>query len=109
MFDDKSFLRSKAYFRMQQLCRIFGNTVDETIRDLRSTQAHIFDMYGETLKTSWISESGFEVLCKEWDEMTTNQIAKLSMILDRVRKKGDEVISLRDGVSCSIIQALSSV
>jgi hypothetical protein len=101
MFDDKLFLKSKTYFRMQQLCRIFGDTIEQTSIDLRKTQSILFDQFRKQLTEFWMrgNNSAFESLCKEWDDKTANQVFKLDAILERMRKKGEEVISLRDGVS----------
>jgi hypothetical protein len=83
---------------MQQLCRIFETTIEETIRNLKKAQSEIFNQR-KALTQIWISDSSFEELYMEWDQKTTYQVAQLKALVDRVRKKGEEVVSLRDGVS----------
>ncbi len=99
MFDGKSFLRSKTYFQLEQLCRIFSSSIEETIQDIQQTQfesLHEFKALFEE-REGFVNE--FEALSNEWGERTTFQVAKLNIILDRIRRKKEEVISLRDGVS----------
>jgi len=52
----------------------------------------------------WMTPEDLGSLSTEWDRKTTTQISKLNLLLDRVHKKGEEVVSLRDGVSISQIR-----
>jgi hypothetical protein len=102
MFNEKSFPRSKKYFQMQQLCRIFTNSIEETIRDL---QKH-YKRFMSNWQSYWNhrgQQPGLEVaflnLTIEWEKLLATQESKLTVLLDRIRKKKEEVESLRDGVS----------
>jgi hypothetical protein len=104
MFDDDSFSRSKNYFQMQQVCRMFGTSIEETMRDIEEFKVEVL---------SWVTyynwgydkleglERELKCLSTEWDKYTTGQITKLKVVLELVQKK-KEVESLRDGVSNSI-------
>jgi len=103
MFDDKNFTRSKLYFRTQQLCRVFSGCIDETIHELHSQ----YDEFMRSIK-SWDEykrlgmEDNLERLSNEWGDLLATRESKLQALLERLRKKGEEVRSLRDGVSPSI-------
>lgn len=89
---------------MQQLCRFFGNYVEETIRDLQN--------HGQQFMSEWENSwsrrhqqpgpqlnEAFENLCLEWKEALKSQEAQLNVTLARVQKKKEDVEILRDGVS----------
>jgi hypothetical protein len=75
MFDDKSYLRSKTYFQMQQLCRIFCTITEETIKDIKETQSKVLFVVGVKFCGSEGFEGDFEALSTKWNEHTTDQIA----------------------------------
>jgi hypothetical protein len=97
MFDDKGFPKSKKYFQMQQLYRIFNNYVEETIRDLQYQRESFMSEWDGNLEPELraaLSDVGFE-----WEKSLAIQLSRLNVLLDRIRRKKEEVESLRDGVS----------
>lgn len=109
MFDDNTFSRSKTYFTTQQLCRIFGACIDETINDLQ-------DHYGESQyfweriaadsrqKSPHASTTAmptnvdiFGRMVSKFEEIITQSENKLQAL--RHRFDAEEVESLRDAVS----------
>lgn len=102
MFDDDLFSRSKTYFQMQQLCRIFGAIIEETIRDIEDFKEDTLSRVGNSYDERFQGfEREFKYLSNEWDKYTAGQIAKLTEVLELVQKKREQVESLRDGVSIS--------
>jgi hypothetical protein len=104
MFDDKSFPISKKYFQMQQICRIFTNSIEETIREIHDHRKR----FEVKWRDEWVFGLGrpsvefadaYSNLSSEWDELLTSQESRLNLLLDRAQKKKDEIESLRDGVS----------
>jgi hypothetical protein len=106
MFDDDSFSRSKNYFQMQQVCRMFGTSIEETMRDIEEFKAKVLSWVKHDYSWRYDRPEGFEHefkgLSTEWDKYTTGQITKLKVVLELVQKKREEVESLRDGVSINI-------
>jgi hypothetical protein len=107
MFDDDSFSKSKTYFEMQQLCRMFGISIEETIRDIEQFQEHVlgwvrFEHKEDKYNKLEGFEREFKRLSTEWDKYTVGQISKLNVVLELVQNKREQVESLRDGVSFSI-------
>jgi hypothetical protein len=96
MFDDKSFSRSKLYFNIQQLCRVFSACIQETIGNLHGHR-------NKFLRTSadprHLSKDVLEDLLRKWLDMIEESELKLKPILERINRKREEVESLRDGVS----------
>jgi hypothetical protein len=105
MFDDSLYLRSKVYFRMEQLCRIFSCSVEETIKDIKKTQSENMRSFKNQYRWDKNFASDIEVLETEWNKSTADQTARLNVVLDLIRRKKEEVVSLRDGVSCCFKQA----
>ncbi|PMD42964.1 hypothetical protein L207DRAFT_288847 [Hyaloscypha variabilis F] len=102
MFDDDSFSRSKNYFQMQQVCRMFGTSIEETMRDIEEFKAKVLSWVKHDYSWRYDRPEGFEHefkgLSTEWDKYTTGQITKLKVVLELVQKKREEVESLRDGL-----------
>jgi hypothetical protein len=86
MFNDKSFLRSNTYFQMQQLCRIFFSAIEETIRDMEENQEQTLPQIRNQPSKRENFNRDFEALSTEWDKHKADPIAKLTVILDLVRK-----------------------
>ena len=107
MFDTKPFLRSKTYFQMQQLCRIFRTIVEETIKNIQWTQTQVLSQGKRHFKRRVAFEDEFEALAIEWERHTADNVLKLGSILDLIQKKSDEVVSLRDG-ECDPSKSVSS-
>jgi hypothetical protein len=88
---DKSFTRSKDYFLVLQLLRIIDDWVDETVLSFDDVQESpamrhaIFRM---------------DLTKKNFDAATKSMKFRAEKIQTRIRKKTEEIKSLRDGV-CS--------
>jgi len=93
MFDDKSFSRSKLYFNVQQLCRVFGGCIQGTIEGLHNH-------HDAFMKQSylWIKPRVKSELSTNWTKMIADRELKLRPLMERVNRKREEVESLRDGV-----------
>lgn len=100
IFDDGMLSRSKTYFRMLQLCRIFGKTIEETIRDLE-----VANVGSDQFFKQWLGFESSKKLSEDWDIYTWKQVANLKVIRETLLEKGKELESLRDGVSISSTQA----
>jgi hypothetical protein len=111
MFDDKDFSRSKLYFRLQQLCRIFTSCIEETLRELQFHDDAFmgwFEEYIGSLPTSEVDAKFQDHLSKKWKTVIEKQVSHLETILERVKRKGEEVESLRDGVRFHDAQEIKS-
>ena len=101
MFDYGEFPRSKLYFRMQQLCRLFTSCIEETLRELQfHDDAFLgwFENYHHRLPMNDNDVRFQEHITKKWKLAVEKQVAQLETLLERFKRKGEEVESLRDGV-----------
>jgi hypothetical protein len=98
MFDDKPFPKSQLYFNMLQLSRLFIGCIEETIRGLH----HLHDLF---MSHPYLKREGdylrkdLNKLSIEWLNLIESREPKLQVIVDRLRRKKEEIESLRDGVS----------
>ena len=104
MFDDKEFKRSKLYFTLLQLYRIFERCIEETLVDLEASQKDFLeswgsDSYTDTEDVLETLASDLETLDKHWREAMSESKKQLESIMERIKYKREEVNSLRDGVS----------
>lgn len=102
MFDD-SFRRSKHYFELLQVLRIFTDLVDETRRNLDEVGRYFVD---SNKASSFLSpldaprrDREFRALKANWDVITRFHNEAEKLLLQRIAAKIDEIKSLRDGVS----------
>jgi hypothetical protein len=100
MFDDNPFPKSKLYFNMLQLSRLFIGCIEETVREVHLAHAWFMGSWDFTTR----EEDGdlkkdLDNLSIEWMRLIGSQEPKLQALLGRLRRKKDEIESLRDGVS----------
>jgi hypothetical protein len=93
MFDDKDFSKSKLYFKTIQLCRVFSNWIEETKYDLQLSHDKFVDPHSRG------PEGDFGEVSFEWKRRIEEPLRQLSLLLEQVKRKREEVQSLRDGVS----------
>jgi hypothetical protein len=100
MFDDKPFPKSKLYFNMLQLTRLFIGCIEETIRDLHIARDRFMsNRTFELRKSDHNFKNDLEKLSIEWTKRIESREPKLQVLVDRLRRKKEEIESLRDGVS----------
>lgn len=86
---DYSFQRSRVYFRLLQILRIFFDSV-------RETGVRLHNMRPEnTLKSGYDDKA----IQKNWNTIVTYQAEIEKRLLQRIMEKTEEIKSLRDGVS----------
>jgi len=88
MFDD-SFRRSRVYFRLLQILRIFFDSVRETGVQLNNMRP----------ENTLISGFDDEAIQDNWNIVVTYQAEVEKRLLQRIMEKTEEIKSLRDGVS----------
>ncbi|KAL2061513.1 hypothetical protein VTL71DRAFT_6890 [Oculimacula yallundae] len=97
MFDDNEFKRSKLYFTLQQLCRMFRRYVEETQTDLEDMREGFFKQWGA--ETQGIQLGGdLAHLRAYWNSVIEGPLNKLDAISARIKNKQEDVESLRDGL-----------
>lgn len=89
---DKSFTRSKDYFLVLQLLRIIDDWVDETVLSFD-------DLQGSPAMRHAIFH--MDSAKENFDAATKSMKFRADKLQNRVRKKTEEIKSLRDGV-CSL-------
>jgi hypothetical protein len=99
MFDNKPFPRSKLYFNMLQLTRLFINCIEETIRELHIAHDGFTNCLVFTPTEHRCFKKDLEKLSIEWIKQIESQEPKLQVLVDRLRRKHEEIESLRGGVS----------
>lgn len=107
---DASFRRSRFYFEVIQLLRIFSDTIRETGRDLQTMIAdphmagHLswYDDHDEASR-----ETSKRVLRANWDLVDAQQRAAERRLLDRITELSGDMQSLRDGVSHTTLNYLN--
>jgi hypothetical protein len=100
MFDDKPFSKSKLYFDMLQLTRLFIGCIEETVRELHITHDRFIHHPNIKLATKDQNfKNDMNNLSIEWIEQIESREPKVQILLDRLRRKKEEIESLRDGVS----------
>ena len=98
--------RSKLYFTLQQICRIFEKTLEETLVNLRQREEEFiggWDGWQHTRKKTEVDDD-LDILNKHWTEAMSASKKRLEWILTRVKDKRAEVESLWDGVCKSRIK-----
>lgn len=88
MFDN-SFRRSRVYFRLLQILRIFSDSV-------RETGVRLNDMRPEMTLASGYDDKAIQ---NNWKIIVTYQANMEKRILQRIMEKTEEIKSLRDGVT----------
>ncbi|KAL5314955.1 hypothetical protein ACEPPN_017605 [Leptodophora sp. 'Broadleaf-Isolate-01'] len=97
MFDDNEFKRSKLYFTIQQLCRMFKRYVEETQSDLEDLREGFFKQWDKE-KNDFEMRDDLRYLEHYWTEVMVEPKIKLESILTRIKNKQEDVESLRDGL-----------
>lgn len=96
MFDD-GFERSRVYFTILQILRIFGDCIRTLSADL-----HVLDdfflMGRPVFPLNDMRPNELRILRSNWDLVMAVQQSTAERLLDRLSKKEDELKSLRDGV-----------
>jgi hypothetical protein len=101
MFDEKPFPKSKLYFNMLQLSRLFISCIEETIRDLHIGHDTFMDdlIFLAERKEGSDLKKDIDNLSARWLKLIKSREPKLQVLVDRLRRKKEEIESLRDGVS----------
>ncbi len=107
---DLSFDRSRVYFKTLEMLRIFGDTIRETGRDLQEMDPKIL-LQRSSQRAGWDVRAFLRddpvqdmALWENWRTLSEFQTAAEKRLLRRITEKTEEIKSLRDGVSCSLIQ-----
>lgn len=109
MFDDNNFARSKLYFGSLQLLRVFSDWIEESQEDFQQ-------LFEDSVK--YLNFGDWKDKREKEDKLEIDKVALISALektvdehkilfkalLDRIKKKQNEIESLRDGVSMQIIQ-----
>jgi hypothetical protein len=99
MFDDEpGHPRSKIYFQMRQLCRVFEGCVKETIRYIQSPHDTLISLFDWQRFPVYVEDCGKQ-LSLDWKELISPRVIKLNNVLDRIHAKSEEVESLQSSVS----------
>ncbi|PMD29344.1 hypothetical protein L207DRAFT_240150 [Hyaloscypha variabilis F] len=100
IFDD-SFKRSRFYFEVLQLLRLFSERIRETGRDLQAiVRDEAFFWYDD----SYVYQGSFdkyqfnEIIRRNWEIVTEKQTTAESQLLARITEKTEALQSLRDGI-----------
>jgi hypothetical protein len=99
MFDDKPFPRSKLYFNMLQLSRLFIGCIEETTRNLHMAHDDFMSNWDFDEEDNSDFKKDLDKLSIEWIRLIESREPRLQILLDRLRRKKEEIESLRDGVS----------
>ncbi len=99
---DASFRRSRFYFEVIQMLRIFSDMIRETERDLQTMisdpyMARYLSWYDDHNEAS--RENSKRILRANWDLVEAQQSAAARRLLDRIMELSGDMQSLRDGVS----------
>jgi hypothetical protein len=88
---------------MLQLSRLFIGGIEETIRELYIAHDTFARMKGAPFPgdSSDITKD-LEKISIEWMKLIESRESKLNVLLDRLRRKKEEIQSLRDGVSALV-------
>lgn len=102
MMFDASFRRSRFYFEVIQMLRIFSDMIRETGRDLQTmvadpNMANYLSWYDNHNDAS--RENSKRLLRTNWDLVEAHQRAAERRLLDRITELSGDMQSLRDGVS----------
>lgn len=96
MFDN-AFQRSRVYFEVLQMLRLFSNYIGVTGSDL---QGSVLDkVFIPVSQPTFVKESE-KILRNNWELLKLHQSEAQERLLQRISKKMEEVMSLRDAV-CS--------
>ena len=98
MFDD-GFERSRLYFTILQILRIFGECIRTVSEDLRTLNG-LFHTLPAGFPQNSLTPYEKLVLKSNWELVTIHQKEVEGMLLQRVFLKTEELKSLRDGVRC---------
>ena len=109
MFDD-SFERSKLYFKVLQLLRIFSDEIQTSVRDLEylnigETNTFIMREFLSLRR----STADTKVLQKNWETVMKYQTEAQDRLLNRIMDKEEEIKSLRDGVGSILLSYTPSL
>ncbi|KAK7754727.1 hypothetical protein SLS62_003285 [Diatrype stigma] len=101
MMFDASFKRSRFYFEVIQLLRIFSDMIRETGRDLQTMvadphMANHLSWYDDHNDAS--RENSKRLLRANWDLVEMHQRAAEHRLLDRITQRSGDIQSLRDGL-----------
>jgi len=99
MYDEKGHPRSKIYFQMRQLCRVFEGCVKETIRYIQSPHDTLISLFGDWQSHSAYMEDCGKQIPLDWKELISPRVVNLNNVLDRIHAKSEEVESLQSSVS----------
>lgn len=98
MFDD-SFERSKLYFKVLQLLRIFSDEIQASVRDLESLDIEDTSNFGAgqffLLRSSTADKKALQ---DNWETVMKYQTEAQDRLLKLIVDKVEEIKSLRDGV-----------
>jgi hypothetical protein len=100
MFDD-SFERSKLYFKVLQLLRIFSDEIRASVRDLELLNMGNKDSATMEYLLRFLTAplADMKALQDNWEIVMKSQTEAQNRLLKRIADKAEEIKSLRDGVS----------
>jgi len=96
MFDN-SFQRSRVYFEVLQMLRLFSNYIEATGSDLQASG--LDEVFKPVSQPTPVKESE-QILHNNWELLKSHQNEAQERLLKRISMKMEEVKSLRDAV-CS--------
>jgi hypothetical protein len=91
--------RSRLYFKVLQILRIFSEAIQETKTDMRAVCNLTLQVpvHGPFLRADPSRGTG-EILCHNWEVVTGRLDKAAALLLERIDGKVEEIKSLRDGV-----------
>lgn len=99
MYDNLDLSRSRAYFALLQHLRIYRLEIENTMKHVaqccKGNEVNLrFD-----LQTSWQgTHLQIDKLLQYWRAKADIMNDELELLLDRIRQKEEEIVTLRDGV-----------
>jgi hypothetical protein len=108
MFDSGDFSKSEEYFTILQALRLCRNWVSETLRDVKSIAEKVHEVIDATREG--MPEDNLVERSQELQQLDTilarlvaDSEALFQPLLDRIERNNEEIKSLRDGVSLSLL------
>jgi len=107
MFDDNNFARSKLYFGSLQLLRVFSDWIEESQADFQQLFKDVFNQLNWEYKREKEHKIDTGAIIVALEKTADEHKILFKALLDRIKKKQNEIESLRDGVSMKFIQLSS--
>jgi len=112
---DREFRLSQFYFSILQILRIFTDTIEETQKEVEHTRRQFEayfepqfnsrargfkNIFGDTDEEELSKIQTFRAMIdSEWGRVTSFQKGLATNLIEHIKKKSEEIESLRDGVS----------